>query len=537
MSSTAPALRARVPRLAGAALRACPAHRGPQAEAERGPAPCRSWWSSRCSPSVASWGCCCSTPRCSRRRSPPPTCSARPTCSQARQQSLQMQLDQLRDPQSIALKAQRMGMVLPTQPRRARPAHGQGARRPGARPPGSTPSACSRRRRPSRPLLDPPAHVTVVDPSTAAHQSQHKPRGNTARGSHDHGGRAGRNNHTGHTNAPATRTPPATPTDQEARRCPSTRPRRPNRSGRTPAGRNRAPWRCRRAGAAAAPAAGRSSCACARASCSSPWCSRSSGPGWCSCRASSRRSTRPWQPRPGGTVTVELPAQRGDILDRNGRPLADSVDGRMVVADPVQTQAKAPQLARFLAKRLHIDYFSTLQALTRKNSRFAYVARRVPASRAVRVVNAATDAGYKGLATRNDPLRSYPGHDVAANLVGFMGTDGPLAGLELTFNKDAGRHRRVGDLRGRRRQPHPARPQHGDAGPQRQRPAHDHRRGPPVVHPARAAPDRARLRRRVRVRGGARHQDRRDRSPWPTTRRTTRATRRPPRSRTGTRWR
>ena len=35
-----------------------------------------------------------------------------------------------------------------------------------------------------------------------------------------------------------------------------------------------------------------------------------------------------------GTVTLDLPAERGDILDRNGRPLADSVDGAMVVADP-----------------------------------------------------------------------------------------------------------------------------------------------------------------------------------------------------------
>jgi cell division protein FtsI (penicillin-binding protein 3) len=137
----------------------------------------------------------------------------------------------------------------------------------------------------------------------------------------------------------------------------------------------------------------------------------------------------------GGTVTVELPAERGEILDRNGRPLADSVSGRMVVADPVQTSKRAPDLARFLAKHLHVDYFSTLRALTRKHSRFAYVARRVPADLAVRVVNEATDAGYKGLATRNDPVRSYPDRDVAANLVGFMGTDGPLAGLELTFNK------------------------------------------------------------------------------------------------------
>jgi cell division protein FtsI (penicillin-binding protein 3) len=142
----------------------------------------------------------------------------------------------------------------------------------------------------------------------------------------------------------------------------------------------------------------------------------------------------------GGTVTIDLPATRGSILDRNGRPLADSVDGRMVVADPLMTRSDAPQLARFLARRLHVDYFATLKALSEKHSRFAYVARRVPASLALRVVDEATGAGYQGLATRNDPVRSYPDHDVAANLVGFMGTDGPLAGLELMFNKElAGR--------------------------------------------------------------------------------------------------
>jgi cell division protein FtsI (penicillin-binding protein 3) len=130
----------------------------------------------------------------------------------------------------------------------------------------------------------------------------------------------------------------------------------------------------------------------------------------------------------GGTVTIDLPATRGSILDRNGRPLADSVDGRMVVADPLMTRSDAPQLARFLARRLHVDYFATLKALSEKHSRFAYVARRVPASLALRVVDEATGAGYQGLATRNDPVRSYPDHDVAANLVGFMGTDGPLAG-------------------------------------------------------------------------------------------------------------
>jgi cell division protein FtsI (penicillin-binding protein 3) len=137
----------------------------------------------------------------------------------------------------------------------------------------------------------------------------------------------------------------------------------------------------------------------------------------------------------GGTVTVELPAQRGRILDRDGKPLADSIDGRMVVADPSMTRSKAHQLARFLSRHLHVDYFATLAALQKKDSRFAYIARRVPASLALDVVAQAQAAGFKGLATRDDPVRSYPDHDVAANLVGFMGTDGPLAGLELAFDK------------------------------------------------------------------------------------------------------
>ncbi len=137
----------------------------------------------------------------------------------------------------------------------------------------------------------------------------------------------------------------------------------------------------------------------------------------------------------GGTVTVELPAARGDILDRNGKPLAVSVDGRMVVADPLLTGPRAHDLARFLSQHLHVDYFKTLRALKQPDSRFAYIARRVPAALAVDVVDQARAAGFKGLDTRDDPVRSYPDHDVAANLVGFLGTDGPLAGLELGFDR------------------------------------------------------------------------------------------------------
>ena len=135
-----------------------------------------------------------------------------------------------------------------------------------------------------------------------------------------------------------------------------------------------------------------------------------------------------------GEVDVVLPASRGDILDRNGQPLAHSIDGEMVVADPQLTGSRAPELARFLARRLDVDYFTILPRLRQSGSRFEYIARRVPSTLANQVVSEAEDRGFTGLDTRRDPVRDYPAGDVGANLVGFMGTDEPLTGFERTFN-------------------------------------------------------------------------------------------------------
>lgn len=135
-----------------------------------------------------------------------------------------------------------------------------------------------------------------------------------------------------------------------------------------------------------------------------------------------------------GMVEVDLPATRGDILDRNGEPLAASVDGMMVVADPYMTADQAPELAKFLANRLDVDYFTILPRLREEGSRFEYIARRVPATVATQVVSDAEEAGFTGLDTRRDPVRDYPARDVAANLVGFIGTDEALGGFERTFD-------------------------------------------------------------------------------------------------------
>ncbi|MDT0185480.1 penicillin-binding protein 2 [Microbacterium sp. ARD31] len=138
-----------------------------------------------------------------------------------------------------------------------------------------------------------------------------------------------------------------------------------------------------------------------------------------------------------GAVKVPLLAERGDILDRNGVPLADSIKGKVVFADPSLTADDAPEIARLLSDRLSVDYFRTLTALRgrQEGSRYEYIARRVPSTLATDTVAELEELGYTGIGTDDDPIRDYPAGDVAANLIGYMGTDEPLGGFERTFDK------------------------------------------------------------------------------------------------------
>ena len=135
----------------------------------------------------------------------------------------------------------------------------------------------------------------------------------------------------------------------------------------------------------------------------------------------------------------------------------------MVVADPTLTATQGAASSRASwPRRLHVDYFTTLQRAARSRTAGSPTS---PAASRPRWRSSVVDAGRGRRATRaSTPATTRcaptPADDVAANLVGFMGTDGPLAGLELHLQPAAGRHGRLGDLRGRRRQPDPARRQH-----------------------------------------------------------------------------
>lgn len=140
-----------------------------------------------------------------------------------------------------------------------------------------------------------------------------------------------------------------------------------------------------------------------------------------------------------GLVTVDLPADRGRITDRDGEPLAESVSGLMLVADPQTTAPRAEAIAKIMADRLDLDYFDQLERLKKPDTRFVYLARRVPSTVATEVIEELRGLQYAGVDTRPDPVRTYPAGDVGGNLVGFLGDEGqPLAGLELAFDQYLG---------------------------------------------------------------------------------------------------
>lgn len=121
----------------------------------------------------------------------------------------------------------------------------------------------------------------------------------------------------------------------------------------------------------------------------------------------------------------KLSTPRGDILDRDGRPLAVSVARKTVIADP--TMIDDPQaVANLLAGALKIDSRDLLPKLV-GDRRFSYVARQIEDDAAARV----SELKLKGITMVSEAKRYYPGGTFAANLLGFVGTDNEgLAGVE-----------------------------------------------------------------------------------------------------------
>ncbi len=129
--------------------------------------------------------------------------------------------------------------------------------------------------------------------------------------------------------------------------------------------------------------------------------------------------------------TVELPAQRGSLFDRNGFELAMSVPQQTVWADPrlvIDPAAAAAQLGPLL----DMDEASVIERLSDDASRFVYVARQIDGERAAAVEALDLD----GINLRQEPRRFRPAGELAAGVLGEVDVDGAgVSGLERQYDE------------------------------------------------------------------------------------------------------
>ncbi len=134
--------------------------------------------------------------------------------------------------------------------------------------------------------------------------------------------------------------------------------------------------------------------------------------------------------------TIELPASRGKIFDRNGVVLASSLPARAVWAIPEQVDATPRQLAS-LAKLLDIGERELRRKLAEEDRSFVYLKRQVDAAVAEQV------AALKipGIHQQREYKRYYPQGETFAHVVGFTNVeDVGQEGVELARNPElAGR--------------------------------------------------------------------------------------------------
>jgi cell division protein FtsI (penicillin-binding protein 3) len=137
-------------------------------------------------------------------------------------------------------------------------------------------------------------------------------------------------------------------------------------------------------------------------------------------------------------TTEPLPAERGAILDRNGNRLAYSIEANYIAVDPGMVKGDAAQLAATLAPLLGRPASELEPLIATKETpqgdavRFVYLQRGVDLA----IGDEIRELENPGLIIGDDERRVVPGHDLAANVIGFTGGDDGegLGGLEAAYD-------------------------------------------------------------------------------------------------------
>ncbi|MBM3378983.1 MAG: penicillin-binding protein 2 [Betaproteobacteria bacterium] len=129
--------------------------------------------------------------------------------------------------------------------------------------------------------------------------------------------------------------------------------------------------------------------------------------------------------------TLELPASRGKILDRNGQTLATSLPASAVWVNPPEYRASEAQVLQ-LSRLLGMKVSDLHQRVGQEEKTFVYLRRQVDSDLARQVES----LQIPGVHLRREYKRYYPEGETAAHVVGFTNVeDSGQEGIELSKEK------------------------------------------------------------------------------------------------------
>jgi cell division protein FtsI (penicillin-binding protein 3) len=131
---------------------------------------------------------------------------------------------------------------------------------------------------------------------------------------------------------------------------------------------------------------------------------------------------------------LEIPANRGRILDRNGLILASSVPMPSIWACPEEIEFD-PVKFKMLAQLLDMPLSELQTKIKNKKKNFVWLKRQLDMPTGKQI----TELGIHGIYTRMEYKRMYPQGEAAAHVVGFTNIESSgQEGVELTFNTHLG---------------------------------------------------------------------------------------------------
>ena len=135
-------------------------------------------------------------------------------------------------------------------------------------------------------------------------------------------------------------------------------------------------------------------------------------------------------------VDRKLQSPRGTIYDRNGRPLAMSVVTKSLYADPKMIKQSPSEVAELIAPYVTMSKENIVKSL-QEDTAFVWIDRMMEPEKSKAVAQLIEDKNLEGLNFVEESKRYYPNGNLAAQVLGFVGTDDKgLDGLEMVLDDE-----------------------------------------------------------------------------------------------------